>query len=150
MGDTSPEQDQVAAQFKEWILATGMADLEKLHFDDHDILRFCRARKFDLPKIQLMFTNFINWRQAEGVDDIIDTYQYPERADVQRVYPHGYHGIDKLGRPVYIERFGVLDVTRLFQATTEQRIIRHYIQEYEILMKLKFPACSAIKGERVV
>lgn len=82
MGDTSPEQDQVAAQFKEWILATGMADLEKLHFDDHDILRFCRARKFDLPKIQLMFTNFINWRQAEGVDDIIDTYQYPERADV--------------------------------------------------------------------
>lgn len=66
------------------------------------------------------------------------------------MYPHGYHGIDKLGRPVYIERFGVLDVTRLFQATTEQRIIRHYIQEYEILMKLKFPACSAIKGERVV
>jgi len=51
MGDTSPEQDAVAAQFKEWILATEIADLEKLHFDDHDLLRFCRARKFDLGKM---------------------------------------------------------------------------------------------------
>jgi hypothetical protein len=51
MGDTSPEQDAVFAQFKEWILATEIADLEKLHFDDHDLLRFCRGRKFDLGKM---------------------------------------------------------------------------------------------------
>lgn len=149
MDDTSPEQDEVAAHAKEYLLSLGTT-MEKLHFDDHDILRFCRARKFELPKIQIMLQNFINWRLQEGVDDIIDTYEYPERAAVQEVYPHGYHGVDKLGRPVYYERFGVLDVTRLFQVTTEPRIIRHYMQEYEILMKLKFPACSAVKGERVV
>jgi len=63
MGDTSPEMDQVIAQFKEWITATEIADLEKLHFDDHDLLRFGRARKFDLAKMQLMFTNFMNWRK---------------------------------------------------------------------------------------
>ena len=63
MGDTSPEMDQVIAQFKEWIIATEIADLEQLHFDDHDLLRFGRARKFDLAKMQLMFTNFINWRK---------------------------------------------------------------------------------------
>ena len=150
MGDTSPEQDQVAAQFKEWIIATGIGDLEKLHFDDHDILRFCRARKFDLQKIQIMWQNFINWRNEQGVDDIIETYNYSERAVVEEVYPHGYHGVDKQGRPVYIERFGLLDVPRLFERTTEERIVRHYIQEYELLMKHKFPACSAAKGERVV
>ena len=38
---------------------------------------------------------------------------------------------------------------RLFEITTEERMVRHYIQEYEILMKLKFPACSAVKGEKV-
>jgi len=27
MGDTTPEMDQVLAQFKEWILAAGIADL---------------------------------------------------------------------------------------------------------------------------
>ena len=38
---------------------------------------------------------------------------------------------------------------RLFQITTEERIVRHYIQEYELMMKLRFPACSAVKGEKV-
>lgn len=149
LGDTSPEQEQVAAQFREWIVATGNADLEKLHFDEHDILRFARARKFDLPKMQIMFQNFATWRQDQGVDDIITSYDYSERAAVQEVYPHGYHGIDNLGRPIYIERFGILSVPALFQVTTEERIVRHYVQEYEILMKLRFAACTAVKGEPI-
>lgn len=62
MGDTSPEMDQTIHHFKEWISATQIVDLEKLHFDDHDLLRFGRARKFELPKMQEMFTNFVNWR----------------------------------------------------------------------------------------
>lgn len=100
--------------------------------------------------MQEMFTNFANWREEEGVDDIIQTYDFAERAAIQVPYPHGYHGVDNQGRPVYIERFGILDVPALFAITTEERMIRHYVQEYELLMKLKFPACSALKGERVV
>lgn len=92
----------------------------------------------------------MNWRRDQGVDDIITSYDYTERAAVQVVYPHGYHGTDKLGRPIYIERFGILSVPKLFEVTTEERIVRHYVQEYEILMKLRFPACSAVKGETVV
>ena len=51
MGDTSPEMDQCMVQFKDWIQATEIANLEQLHFDDHDLLRFGRARKFDLAKM---------------------------------------------------------------------------------------------------
>ena len=29
-------------------------------------------------------------------------------------------------------------------------MIRHYIQEYEMTMKLRFPSCSAVKGEKVL
>ncbi len=29
-------------------------------------------------------------------------------------------------------------------------MIRHYIQEYELLMKLRFKACSEVKGEKVI
>ena len=65
-----------------------------------------------------MFVKFMDWRKAENVDTIIDTYDYSERRAIQEHYPHGYHGIDKLGRPVYIERFGVLNVTELFKITT--------------------------------
>jgi hypothetical protein len=28
-------------------------------------------------------------------------------------------------------------------------MIRHYVQEYEILMKLRFPACSQVAGKRI-
>jgi hypothetical protein len=68
---------------------------------------------------------------------------------VQALYQHGYHGVDKIGRPVYIERIGLLDVPALFQITTEERMIRHFIQEYEISMKLRYPACSAEYGSRI-
>ena len=126
MGDTSAEQDKVLAQFKEWITVTEIGDLEAMHFDDYDLLRFCRARKFDLNLMQVMWQNFINWRKEAEVESIIETYVYEERDKVIEVYPHGYHKIDKLGRPVYIERFGLMDIEKLWQVTTRERIVRHY------------------------
>lgn len=120
MGDTSPEQDAVLAQFKEWIAAMGY-DLKALRFDDYDLLRFCRARKFVLADMQIMFQNYMDWRQKEEIDAIIETFNFEERSLVQEKYPHGYHGIDKLGRPVYIERFGILNIEELFKVTTEER-----------------------------
>lgn len=63
------------------------------------------------------------------------------------IYPHGYHGVDRIGRPIYIERIGLLNVPKLFEVTTEARMIRHSQQEYEILMKLRYPACSEVFGK---
>jgi len=53
MGDTSPEQEAVLAQFKDWVKATAIVNPEE--YDDYDYLRFCRARKFVLADIMLMF-----------------------------------------------------------------------------------------------
>ena len=66
---------------------------------------------------------------------------------MRAIYPHGYHGTDRTGRPLYIERIGILNVPKLFEVTTEARMIRHYQQEYEILMKLRYPACSETSGK---
>lgn len=54
-----------------------------------------------------------------------------------------------MGRPVYIERFGVMNVTKLFEVSPEDRVVRHYVQEYELLMKHKFPSCSKAAGKRI-
>jgi len=126
MGDTSEEQDKVLAQFKEWVTVTGIGDLKAMHFDDYDLLRFCRARKFELDKMQIMWQNFINWRKEQEVENIIETFQYEEYDKVIEVYPHGYHNIDKLGRPIYIERFGIMDIEKLWTVTTRERCVRHY------------------------
>ena len=53
MGDTSPEQDKILSQFKDWIKTTGIASFDD--FDDYDLLRFCRARKFEIGAVMLMF-----------------------------------------------------------------------------------------------
>lgn len=63
MGDTSAEQDTILAQFKEWVTLTEIGDMKAMHFDDYDLLRFCRARKFVLADMQIMWQNFINWRK---------------------------------------------------------------------------------------
>ena len=74
-----------------------------------------------------MFENFINWRREADVDDIIDDFTFEERKAVQEVYPHGYHGIDLQGRPVYIEKIGMLNIPGLFEVTDHDRMLRHFI-----------------------
>ena len=39
-------------------------------YDDLYLLRFLRARKFDLEKTMLMFKKFLNWRIEFGTDEI--------------------------------------------------------------------------------
>jgi hypothetical protein len=68
---------------------------------------------------------------------------------VLAVYPHNYHKTDKKGRPIYIERLGVLNVDEVFKIIPEERLVQHYMQSYETLMKLRFPACSAVAGIRI-
>jgi hypothetical protein len=46
---------------------------------------------------------------------------------VQEVYPHNYHKTDKKGRPIYIERLGLMKIDELFKVTTEERLVKHYI-----------------------
>ena len=38
---------------------------------------------------------------------------------------------------------------QVFRISTPERMVRHYIQAYEILMKLRYPACSAAAGKKI-
>jgi len=147
MGDTSPAQEQVLAQFKDWVKANEFDTIGR--FDDYDMLRFCRARKFVLADMQLMFTNFINWRRENGVDNVMWDFDFTEREQVRDIYPQNYHGIDKQGRPIYIEILGGLDVKKLFGVTNKERVLKNYTQSYELLMNLRFPACSELAGRKI-
>jgi hypothetical protein len=66
--------------------------------------------------------------------------------EVKKVYPHGYHKTDKLGRPIYIELQSKIDLKKVFKVTSEERIIKYYIKEYERLLKYRFPACTKDAG----
>jgi hypothetical protein len=67
--DLNQSQYDALEKFRERILSEAiLPNLE--NYDDLYLLRFLRARKFDVEKTYSMFSNFIKWRKENDVDNI--------------------------------------------------------------------------------
>ncbi|EOX93927.1 Sec14p-like phosphatidylinositol transfer family protein [Theobroma cacao] len=134
------EEEKAVRAFRQALLAKDQ--LPPRHDDYHTLLRFLKARKFELDKTIQMWEDMLNWRKEYGVDTIIQDFVYDEYLEVQHCYPQGYHGVDKQGRPVYIERIGKIDPAKLMKVTTVDRFLKYHVQGFEKAFMEKFPACS--------
>ena len=88
-----------------------------------------------------MLKNFFEWRKAKNVDSIFDELKdkVNEISSLQQYFPHGWHGIDKEGRPIWIERGGMFDgdgIMKLYDGKGVEFMERYTILMSESRMKL--------------
>lgn len=142
-GHTTPEQDAMVYQLRTQLEQLGYTE----RLDTLTMLRFLRARKFNVEAAKNMFIECEKWRKEFGTDEICRTFEYHEKAEVFKFYPQYYHKTDKDGRPVYIEKLGKIDLTAMYKITTAERMLQNLVMEYEKLADPRLPACSRKSGK---
>lgn len=78
--DLSPSQEEALLRLRS--LLTEQKLLRKKD-DDYALLRFLRARSFDVSKAKAMYEAMIEWRQEIGADTIKEVGDHPFGVDVQ-------------------------------------------------------------------
>ncbi|XBW37161.1 hypothetical protein QEN19_002741 [Hanseniaspora menglaensis] len=148
-GNLNDEQEAALSQLKT-LIEKNIAEntdnaaeiVNKDRCDDLTLLRFLRARKFDVSLSYEMFFNCQKWRHEKKIDTIIDDFNYEEKPIVAKYYPQYYHKNDKEGRPVYYEELGKVNLTEMLNFTDEKRMLNNLIKEYELFELYRLPACS--------
>lgn len=117
--------------------------------NDHELCRWMRARKFDVPKVVLMIQNHVAWEKSYNVEHVYRTFAHKQPAEVKQAYPRVYHRTDRVGRPINIDCVGRLDIKRVNAVTNDEEMELEKIQEMEHTLRVKYPACSAAAGRPI-
>ena len=77
------------------------------------------------------------YQEIQGLRNDLTTIK--NEKEVKKYYPHGFHKVDKLGHPIYIERLSDINFSEIFKVTDEKELTLHLIKESEREVNLIYP-----------
>ncbi|XP_037578170.1 SEC14-like protein 2 [Dermacentor silvarum] len=128
-GGLSPRQQAALDQFR-----NAVADVKRPSDTDAFLLRWLRARDFDVAKAERMYRHDLKWRKENGIDDMLQSYEPAEI--VKENYPGGILYPCKDSRPLWMVPAGV-DFQAFITSLTPEVVQRHctYLMEYTEFLK---------------
>ncbi|KAI0822248.1 CRAL/TRIO domain-containing protein [Trametes gibbosa] len=149
-------QEALLAQFREELVQQDLIhEGDTIGTDDDTLLRFLRARQFNLKHATVMWKNCQHWRntvEGVGMDELyrqIDPFDYPEREHVFDCWPLYFHKVDKKGRPLNFHHFGGINLTKLQKNMTLERFWQTVIVNCEALTREVLPAAAEAAGRPI-
>ena len=97
-----------------------------------------------------MWAKFMTYRNENNIDSILQNFdKHPKWEQALECYSRGWYGVDKIGRPIYVDRIGAIKVDKLLEAVGEEWIARSFYYVYEYMMKVRFLSCSAVFDRQI-
>uniref|UniRef100_A0A915D8G2 CRAL-TRIO domain-containing protein n=1 Tax=Ditylenchus dipsaci TaxID=166011 RepID=A0A915D8G2_9BILA len=118
LGQLSPLEESRLCELKYGLQS---AHKGKLPNDAH-LLRFLRARDFDVQKARDMIINSLLWRKQHNVDKILQVFVPP--SVLLQYFPGCWHHCDLEGRPLFVLRLGQMDVKGILRAVGLEAVVK--------------------------
>eukprot|EP00823_Brevimastigomonas_motovehiculus_P009274 TRINITY_DN893_c0_g1_i1.p1 TRINITY_DN893_c0_g1~~TRINITY_DN893_c0_g1_i1.p1 ORF type:complete len:415 (+),score=113.25 TRINITY_DN893_c0_g1_i1:30-1247(+) len=127
------EQEKAFKEFQEAVAKEDKKDAVEVASNDAALLRFLRARNFDLKAASEMRTKHLAWRKKYDVDTILQ--KKPGKVDlIHKLVPGRQHLTDKEGRPVLYEKIGKSAALAMQSFVTGDEYLRAHIYKQESLI----------------
>lgn len=130
VGDLSLKQEHVLTQFRDR-LQDVLPQLPDQ--DDRYLLRWLRARNFNIQKSEAMVRKHLEFRKQLKVDTIIEDFKPPEV--IEKYLSGGMCGYDREGSPVWYDVVGPLDPKGLLMSASKQDYLKVKILHTELLRR---------------
>ncbi|EER27794.1 CRAL/TRIO domain containing protein [Coccidioides posadasii C735 delta SOWgp] len=102
----TPDQERALEEFKAVCIEKGLytpaEEGKAASHEDPTLLRFLRARKFDVNGALDQFKATEEWRKANQIDALYENFDVDSYENARRVYPQWTGRRDRRGIPVYV------------------------------------------------
>ncbi|EEC16094.1 conserved hypothetical protein, partial [Ixodes scapularis] len=126
VGDLNEKQEQGLKELK-----SRLSDIWKDEFTDPLLLRWLRAREFDVAKAEKLLRENSLWRNKNGINSLVETYECPDV--LKRYFPGGMCNHDKEGRPLWIMPTGNGDFKGMLQCLSVEAMVKHVTYQVELI-----------------